>query len=313
MIDVHAHCLPRAYIEFLARYGRAHVPPGLPTATDAGVDIESRLKRMDDAGVTMQVLSPPPAAYFESEADAVAAARLANDSQAELTRNYPARFRAYVSLPLPHVEASLKELERGLDKLGMSGVTMLCSVIGRSVADPAFDPIYEEMSRRSAALFFHPCLTGICSPMINDFGLTSPVGPLLEDTVTVLHLIVRQIPRRFPNIRIIVPHFGGALPMMVDRLDHQLRWHHPTLPEAPSVTARRFWYDTVAHGSRAALSCACRTLGADRLVPGSDYPVQLAHGDYKDAFTYIEQSGLSSRDIDLILHRNARALFPTAL
>lgn len=310
MIDVHAHVIPRSLIEFLARFGRGQVPPGLPTATDSERDVEARIERMDEAGVRTQILSPPPAVYLQNEPDAIEAARLANDAQTELVRKYPGRFAAYISLPLPHVDASLKELVRGLDHLGMAGVTMLCSVIDKSVADPTFDPIYEEMNRRGTVLFFHPCLTGICSPMINDFGLAHPVGPLLEDTVAVLHLIVRRIPSRFPNIRMIVPHFGGALPLMLERLDHQLPWHHPMLSEAPSITAKRFWYDTVAHGSQTALSCACRAFGAERLVPGSDYPVQLVHGHYRDAFTYIEHSALAPKEIDLILHRNARVLFP---
>ena len=103
----------------------------------------------------LQVLSPaasPP--YAEKEADAVEAARLINDAYADLARSPPGPLRAFVSLPLPHVDASLREMERGLDQLGMLGVSMNCSCFDRSTADAEFEPLYEEMNRRGDA-----CLT----------------------------------------------------------------------------------------------------------------------------------------------------------
>ncbi len=171
---------------------------------------------MDDAGVQMQILSPaasPP--YAEKEADAVATARLINDAYAELARKHPGRFNAVVSLHLPHIDASLREMERGLDQLGMLGVSMTCSCFDRSTAEAEFEPLYQEMNRRRAVLNYHPIQNGICSPMINDYGFTVSVGASLEDAAIVLHLIARRIPERFPNIRYVVPHLGGIIPMLL--------------------------------------------------------------------------------------------------
>jgi predicted TIM-barrel fold metal-dependent hydrolase len=295
--------------DFVGRFGRVlSLPPSLPTTDEPG-QIATRLRMMDDAKVRKQFLSPFPLPCIAGEADSAEAARLVNDTQAELIGRYPDRFAGYVSLPLPHVEAALRELARGLDDLGMAGVTMQCSIGNRSVAEPEFEPIYRELDARRAVLFLHPSVNGICSPMINDYRFAPSVGTSMEDTVVVLHLIARRIPNRYPNIKIIVPHLGGLLPMLLNRLDYQVPADHPDLPEAPSATARRFWYDTVAHSSKAALRCACEAFGASRLVPGSDFPTLAAHEHPSAAFTYIRESGLPDDAVEAILHRNAPALF----
>ena len=153
---------------------------------------------MDQAGVQLQILCPASSyPYFERESDAVEAARLCNDSFAELTHRYPERFAAYVSLPLPHIDASLRELERGLDQLGMVGATVALSVLDRSTAEAEFEPLYAELNRRAAVLFYHPAFTGLRAPFINDYKLGTAAGASIEDSVMVLHLIVRAIPFRF--------------------------------------------------------------------------------------------------------------------
>jgi predicted TIM-barrel fold metal-dependent hydrolase len=261
---------------------------------------------MDDAGVQMQILSHGiMAPYARQESHALEAAQICNDHYAELTRRYPARFGAFVSLPLPHVDASLREMQRGLDDLGMLGVAMNCSVFERSTAETEFEPLYEELNRRASVLYFHPCASGICSPMIVDYGLSGAAGTSMEDSVIVLHLIVKQIPTRFPNVKIVISHLGGLIPMLLQRLDHQLTPAHPGLSEAPSATARRLYYDTVGHGSNAALLCAWKAFGADHLVPGSDYPVLLAHESYRETFSYVAEAGLPAADTEQILHRTA--------
>src|SRR5256886_4073036 len=147
-------------------------------------------------------------------------------------------FNAVVSLPLPHIDASLREMERGLDQLGMLGVSMTCSCFDRSTAEAEFEPLYHEVNRRRTVLNYHPIQNGICSPMINDYGFTVSVGASLEDAAIVLHLIARRIPEGFPNIRYVVPHLGGIIPMLLQRLHNHAPRQPPNLPERPSVTAR---------------------------------------------------------------------------
>ncbi len=313
IVDIHAHYFPKSYNDMLMRIGGRSLPEAAraltarPMREDSGSGIPTRLEQMDDAGVQLQVLSPaasPP--YAEKESDAVEAARLINDSYAELAQKYPGKFGAVVSLPLPHIDASLREMERGLDQLGMLGVSMTCSCFDRSTAEAEFEPLYQEMNRRGALLNYHPIQNGICSPMINDYGFTVSVGASLEDAAIVLHLIARRVPERFPNIKYVVPHLGGIIPMLLQRLDNQAPRQHPNLPERPSVTARRFYYDIVGHGSQAALLCAWKAFGADHLVAGSDYPVLLAFETYRQNFFYLQESSLPAADVDKILHHNAQ-------
>src|SRR6266851_1175854 len=293
IVDLHAHYFPKDYNAILLRIGGRSLPEAArpitsrPMREDDPAGIATRLKQMDEAGVQLQVLSPaasPP--YAEKEADAVEAARLINDSYAELAQKYPGRFNAVVSLT--------------------------CSCFDRSTAEAEFEPLYAEMNRRRAVLNYHPIQNGICSPMINDYKFTVSVGASLEDSAIVLHLIARRVPERYPNIKYVVPHLGGIIPMLLQRLDNQAPSQHPDLPERPSVTARRFYYDTVGHGSQAALLCAWKAFGADHLVAGSDYPVLLAFEAYRQTFHYIRESGLPAEDVDKILNHNAQILLGLA-
>ena len=313
IVDIHAHYFPKAYNDKLVSIGGKSLPEAAraltarPMRNDAGAGIETRLSQMDDAGVSLQVLSPaasPP--YAEKEADAVAAARLINDAYAELAAAHPGRFAAVVSLPLPHIDASLREMERGLDQLGMLGVSMCCSCFDRSTAEAEFEPLYQEMNRRGTVLNYHPIQNGICSPMINDYRFTVSVGASLEDAAIVLHLIARRVHERFPRIKYVVPHLGGIIPMLLQRLDNQAPSQHPNLPEKPSVTARRFFYDIVSHGSPAAFLCAWKAFGAPQLVAGSDYPVLLPFESYRQNFHYIRECGIPAADADLILEHNSQ-------
>ncbi len=274
-------------------------------------ELASRFQMMDRAGVKMQVLSAAPQLpYFEKKADAITAAKWINDSYADYVRRYPDRFVAYVATPLPHVDAALEEMTRGLDKLGMVGVTMGTSVLCRSVADPMFNPFWEEMNRRGTILFFHPSGISACSPLVQEFSLTWPIGASIEDTTVVAHLIVNQIPKRYPRVRIIVPHLGGDIAMLMQRLDNQRVLYMPADAERASVTAKRFWYDTVSHGYVPALRAACTSFGADRLVLGSDYPYEV--GDvFQRCVDYVKDPGvgLTPDQVEAILDRNAQGLF----
>jgi hypothetical protein len=153
MIDVRCHYYPERFTELITRLSGRNQPRFPYPTADAEDQIAARLKLMDQAGVQLQVLCPSSSyPYFPNESDAVEAARLCSDSFAELVSRYPDRFAAYVSLPLPHIEASLRELERCLDQKRMLGATMSLSVLDRSTAEVEFEPIYAELNRRGALL-----------------------------------------------------------------------------------------------------------------------------------------------------------------
>ncbi|MFD6197920.1 amidohydrolase family protein [Mycobacteriaceae bacterium NPDC060252] len=308
-IDIHAHLWSDEYLSLLDEHGR----PGTDVHRGLGAgavraDLDGRFALMDEAGVDLQILSATPASpHFEDESAAVESARFVNDEYAKLASEYPGRFRALASLPLPHIPAALEELSRAIDDLGMHGAAITTSVLGRSIADPIFDPLYAELNRRSAILFVHPAGCGADSSLITDHSLTWSIGAPIEDTIAIMHLIVAGIPSRYPDMKIVTCHLGGALPMVLERVNRQVtEWEATHCPEAPKDAARRIWYDTVGHDHTPALQAAVASLGADRLVFGSDFPYQ-GGPRYVSSATYI-QEGLSAEDSSLILDRNGAEL-----
>jgi 6-methylsalicylate decarboxylase len=300
-IDIHAHLWNADYLDLVQSFGRTDTPTqrNRGATLDPG-DIDKRFAMMDAAGVDLQVLSvSPQAPHFADKAHAVAAARKANDMYAEAVGRYPKRFKAFAALPMPHVDEALKELDRAIDQLKMAGVTLTNSILGRSIADPAFTPLFEELNRRGSVIFLHPIGDAIGSPLVADYHLTWMIGAPFEDTVALMHLILQGIPTRFPKLKIVNSHLGGALPVLTKRLDSITTWEYPAMPERPSVAVRRMWYDTVDYGDVPALRAAVDALGADRMVLGSDFPYET--GDvYQLAVTYIANAGLKNEDVAAI-------------
>src|SRR5581483_11092240 len=148
-IDVHAHFYPRAYLDAVARLTEGDTSPwtlGVRRLLAAKiaperrmVEIDAHIEDMDRAGVDMQALSLSiPHAYFDDESVAVELARIGNETLAEVCAKHPSRFKAFVTLPLPHVDAALKELDRATATLGLHGVTIGANVKGRHLDDEAF-------------------------------------------------------------------------------------------------------------------------------------------------------------------------------
>jgi 6-methylsalicylate decarboxylase len=308
-IDVHAHYWTDDYLDLLDRYGRT------TTANQRGMgaghspaELDARFASMDAAGIDLQVLSASPQQpTFDNLDHAVTAARYINDAYAELVTAHPHRFRAFAALPLPHLDAALAETTRALDELGMLGVAVLTSTLGRPLTDDAFTPLFDELNHRAAVLYIHPAGTSACSPLIANSHLTWMIGAPIEGTICAVQLITHGIPSRYPNIRIINSHLGGMLPMALQRLDNQYRWEAPHTPETPSIAARRMYYDTVGHGHLPALRCAIDSLGADRLLLGTDFPYQ-AGPLFQTAVDYITQSGLPDTATEAILGDTATTI-----
>jgi 6-methylsalicylate decarboxylase len=307
-IDVHAHYWTDDYLDLLLDLGKADAGAARGLGAGGGAELEARLRLMDRAEVEIQVLSAcPQLPYGEDKEKAARAARFVNDQYAGLAEGRRDRFRAFAALPLPHLDETVGEIRRALDELHMAGVAMNTTVLGRALVEPDYQPVFAELNRRGAVLYLHPAGNGACSPLIYNYQLTWMVGAPVEDTISVMHLITHGIPVRYPNIKIINSHLGGALPMLRQRADDQYRWEAPDTPEPPSVAARRMWYDTVGHGHVPALRCAIDSFGADRLLLGTDFPYE--NGDvFVRAVDYINDPQIDPNDARGILDQNASAL-----
>ena len=309
-LDVHAHYFSKEYLALLERLGTnpATLEPGhrlLHPTREA--DFAERFAAMDKAHIDKEILSVSGVAPFNlDERKAIEGTTFVNNLYAELVREAPARFAAFGVLPMPHVAAAVKEIGRCLDELDMWGITMTTSILGTSLADTQWDPIYAELDRRGAVLFVHPAGLACGSPDLVANGLTWPLGAPFEDSMAILELLQAGFTQRFPRIKTIVPHLGGTLPFLIQRLDHMAQRYMPG-KGVPREELRKFWYDTV-NGYPPSLQLAIETFGMEKIVFGTDWPFWKGEA-HQLAADYISQSGLTAAQIAAIDSGNARALF----
>lgn len=303
-IDVHAHYYPP---EFTKAYGReTTISKNALTAPGGRVTIDERVDMLKEAGIDLQVLcvgGQQPA--FEKPEEAASVARYLNDMYAETCKGHSGRFAAFAATPLPHVDAAIDEVGRCLDNLGMLGVNVGTSIAGRPPDDPAFEPFFAELDRRGAVLFLHP--VGVGGPNMDAYGLDFMVGACFEDTVASVRLVMSGLSTKYPNIKIIVPHLGGTLPFLFQRIDsaierQKLAGVNPPVDKL-SDAVRSFYWDTV-NNYAGALRLACEAFGAEHIMLGTDFPFVL----FKPCVEYVQKSGLSRDQIESILDKNAARL-----
>jgi predicted TIM-barrel fold metal-dependent hydrolase len=310
-IDVHAHYFPAPYIAFLLRHGRENLRHASAQAPGAHITLDERLALLDAVGIDVQVLSlGSSTAYSLPEAAAAEAARLGNDLYVDLCRQYPGRYAAFAGVPLPYLDAALREVEHALALPEVVGIALGCSIAGRPLDDPAFAPFFAELDRRGTVVFLHPQGVGL-GPGTAGYSLTWIVGAPVEDTVAAVRLLYSGWLQRYPRIRVIVPHLGGLLPFIKERVDGgyavaAVREEGRESPPEPSRQDRQLYIDTV-NSHPPALRCACETFGPDRLLLGTDYPYLLGPR-WPRLVRYVEETGLPPEDTAAILGSNAQAL-----
>ncbi|WP_353113898.1 amidohydrolase family protein [Microbacterium sp.] len=309
VVDVHAHLWTPEYIDLLAGSGVAGLEMYRHLGAGAGdADLERRFALMDDGGIDLQILSATPLVpHLDDPEAAIAAARHVNDEYAAIVSRFPGRFRAFLALPLPHLEAATRALER-LDDDAFVGVALTTDILGTPLTDVRFDPLFAALDARSATVLLHPVGGDARSALLADRPMRWAVGAPIEDTIAMADLLLAGHLSRFPGIRVIGTHLGGALPMLLPRMQAQQPWEAPDAPEPPTTAARRAWFDTVTHVNPAALRAASEVLGGDRLVLGTDFPFQAAGELAEDAA--LLGTVLSAEHASLARTGNAEVLFP---
>ncbi len=320
VLDFHNHFYPAAYLQA--------VKDG-PTSLEVRVDddgnpvlgypgdynvivpghriIERREADLDAAGVERQILTfTAPGTHIEQPARAVELAHIVNDSFADLVAANP-RFEALGTLPLNDPEASVDEFDRLTGELGFSGVMMFSNINGVALADERFWPLYERASDREAVLMIHPTMPVGVESML-DYWLMPLVGFTFDTTLAAAKLAFAGVPERFPGIRWVLGHLGGAIPYLAERLDRGFRAFPDCrvhIDRPPSDYLREFYYDTVNFDPHA-LEMALQFAGPDRLLAGSDYPHKI--GSLDQMLSSISELGLSLEDETKVLSGNARGL-----
>ena len=281
-VDVHAHFVTKSYVEQATAAGHGQ-PDGM--ARWPVWSPETHLDLMDRHHITTAVLSlSSPGVHFGDDAAARRLAREVNEYAAQLAQDHPGRFGSFAALPLPDVDGALSEIAYAFDELAADGVTLLSNAGGVYLGDPRLEPVFAELNRRNAVVFLHPTPP----PGWQQAALGRPaamVEYLFDTARTVADLLLAGVTARHPGIRLIVPHCGGALPVLADRIDEFAKLFVPPHQSAPTDVIgqlRRFHYDLAGTALPRQIPALLGLVEPDRLLFGSDYcwtppPVADAH------------------------------------
>jgi aminocarboxymuconate-semialdehyde decarboxylase len=293
VIDVHAHVVLEGLMGSAGPYGPEMLEWGDRPAFRVGdyvlegvryrgtpfLDVDLRLRAMEQRGITFQVLSPNPLTYLHHAPAEVAVpfCRRHNDLLAAVVAVAPDRLGGLAALPAQDVEASVAELGRAVD-LGL-----LCAAIGtdpgHDLDAPALDPLYAACTRLDVPLFLHPSPSGIDDPVrdprLGRFDLELVVGFAAEETLAVATLVYGGVLDRHPGLDLCLTHGGGATPFLIGRMRAAARarsWAPPELRAdgAFEERLRRLWFDTLLHDERA-LRYLAEIAGDEHLVPGTNF------------------------------------------
>lgn len=311
IIDTHSHWMPPAYVQALQDEGKAdpaveatrQIVMGAQGA-DLLTNLDARFAEMDEAGVEVAAIEiPPPGIGFRDPGRAAAAATAINDQLIGACDKHPDRLRAMITLPLPHSKEAIAEIHRVSGHELVRGVELF-GVTGRFQTDnPDFESVLRAIAHAGLVAQMHPAFEPPADAM-RAWGLGGSLGAVFGNSLAAARLILSGTLDRIPSLDLIVTHLGGTLPFLEVRID-DLSGHGDALNSLGYYLRERVWADNCSY-HEPSLVCAIETMGAHRILTGSDYPFRGTVGRCIDD---IRNSRLSSEDKDLILHRNALRWF----
>lgn len=277
------------------------------TGLDNGLD--ERLRDMDEMGLDMQlVMPPPPQCYFTVPVEiAVKATRVLNDGIAAYVARKADRFVALGTVPLQDGKEAAAELERSMKQLGFKGCQVLTNVGGRELSDPAFTPFWAKAEALGALVVIHP--NGFTQgERFQRFYFNNVIGNPLDTTMALHYLIFDGVLERHPNLKILAVHGGGYLGGYSGRIDHA--WGarsdvHGDLPKAPTSYLKKIYVDTVVFTPHQ-LEYLIKVFGADHVLMGTDYPFDMA--DYDPVGHVTGTESLDAKTVAAICGGNAKRL-----
>jgi len=305
-IDVHHHILPPDYVAEVGdligpQILAGRVPDWTPQAS---------IEAMDRNGIATAVTSvSAPGLWFGDSEKTRQMCRMCNEYAGEIRAEHPGRFGVFAALPLPDVDASLAEIDWALDRLKADGIGLLTSYGDQYPGDPAFAPVFDELDRRGAVVYFHPTHAPCsqCLPEIPSATLEYP----FDTTRAIVSLLFNGVFRRCRNIRFIFSHAGGVAPYLAGRIDRlsAVPRFAEHVPDGVIPELARLFYDTALSANAIAFASLLQLATPDRILFGSDYPFAP-----ESAMTGTVK-GLAAMDLDPdvlrgIERENALGLFP---
>jgi aminocarboxymuconate-semialdehyde decarboxylase len=323
VVDIHAHVYPRKYIEILesSNYilkGTDGVQFILETGSESGHkirlsqgmwDMDSRLKLMDSMHVDVQVLSiGNPWVSYLPKTERKSAARALNSELAKICKKYPKRFVSMGVIPIGSVEEAIEEIDYAVDELGVRGFMTGTHIDGKPLYSDEFLPFFEELEKKNVPIFIHPLAredVGKSYDRLITIGLLFPT----ETTITATGLMTNGFLDKLPNLKIILAHLGGNLPISIGRIDRSVKTNPTRAPllRTTEEYLKRFYLDSLAY-YKPALELAVDCWGPQKVMLGSDCPWHWS-ADSSVIIEPISKSKYSTEDKDLILGENAVEIF----
>lgn len=329
IIDIYNHFMPKPFLDRLGDLVPGHVVlkafPRLKTLWD----LDARLKLLDRFPDYQQVLSlaNPPLELLAGPEQTPELARIANDGLAELCRQHPERFPAFIaSMPMNNIAASLAEIDRAVGTLGARGIQIFTNVNNKPLSAPEFRPIFQKMHALDLPIWIHPIrgpnFPDYASETASEAEIWFTFGWPYETTAAVTRLIYSGIYDALPGLKIITHHMGGMIPYYAGKIGlgfSQIFFgtsdRNPAAVEAglklkPVEYYRMLYADTALNGNIAATQCGYAFFGTDHCLFATDAPFDAEQGNALIGGT-IEAVGAveaSAADLARIRSDNARAL-----
>jgi predicted TIM-barrel fold metal-dependent hydrolase len=299
VIDCHSHLVPKSWYH-------AKSPPAI-------FNIEGLLEEQDKAGVDLTVfgnnwIRTPPGR------DSLDIVKEFNEFAAETTNNNPGRLLGLASSVPFGDDRMLKETERAIKDYKLKGIMVGSSVEGEYLDSPRATPFFELVTGLNVPLFVHPPRVTIGAEKMEIFRLPEMLGRPFDTTLSLTRFILTGGLEKFPKLKLVCAHVGGALPMLPGRLGfgYELRhdtsfgpWEPDVLTKPPADYIQQLYLDTVSLHTPAVL-CAVQTVGVDHVVFGSDFPpVPIS---LKRSVEVVEALSIPEEDKKKILGGNAARL-----
>ena len=274
-IDVHHHFLPQRYMaeeqERIAGYKHG----GMTAARLLSWTPAQSLEAMDANGIAVAIGSiSTPGAWFGDVAAARRLSRMWNETAAKAVQDHPGRFGFFAVATPPDTDGALKEIAYALDTLKADGIGLLSNYDGKSLGDPSFAPVFEEINRRKCVVYvhptMHPCTAGLIPGLIPQ-GIEFP----LDTTRTITSLVLSGTLARCPDIKFIFSHGGGALPFLAARITHVGQGNADfkgNNPRGIEYELKRLYCDTASAESAPQLAAMQAFFPDSHILFGSDFP-----------------------------------------
>ena len=324
IVDVHHHYMPAALFDRLAaQAGGPRIVTNEISLTlhPSRKDLEAHIKTMDEADVSVAILTD------QVQVMGAEVARLLNDGIAEVERKHPTRFRGCIHLPIHEPGAAKRELERGINELGLRAVALLACHLDIQLDNPIMNPLFEIIQRYNLPVVIHPQSKPTGSDTL--YNLDRCVFRPLETTQAIVRVMNSVLPR-FPELRFVMPHLGGATSSLKGRMMAFFETQDADIPadmrgylktqseqkrygliERFEKLFQSLYLDTAGTGAwHPALAAALNVTTADRIMFGTDYPLECkTAANITESLEMIRQAPCSSESKTAILGKNAAGLF----